>query len=157
MWLGNPEHWKAQFYRSIIQNGPDNRAINTLLEASLLQSLSLPSVVLLNQDKYSLRPKILVVVALVFYVYIQKDDDESRHIYETHTLIIVLIHLKVKQILIFDRVSITILPSRGEWGSCFCLCAEWLLTLTGLITKFNTFRPNNLSSISLFSPDANSW
>ena len=96
MWLGNPEHWKAQFYHSIIQNGLDNRAINTLLEASVLHSLSLPSVVLLNQDKYSLRPKILVIVALVFYVYIQKDDDESRHIYETHTLIIVLIHLKVK-------------------------------------------------------------
>jgi hypothetical protein len=123
LWLGNPKHWKAQFYRSIIQNGLDKRAINTLLEASLLHSLSLPSVVLLNQDKYSLRPIILVVVALVFYVYIQKYDDESRHIYETHTLIIVLIHLKVKQILIFDRVGITILPSRGEWGSCFCLCA----------------------------------
>jgi hypothetical protein len=30
--------------------------------------------------KYSLRPKIIFVLALGFYVYIQIDNDESRHI-----------------------------------------------------------------------------
>jgi hypothetical protein len=39
-----------------------------------------------------LHPKILVVIALDFYVYIQIYDDESRSIYETYTLIIVQIH-----------------------------------------------------------------
>jgi hypothetical protein len=32
---------------------------------------------------YSLRPKILVVLVLGFYVYIQTDNDESRHIQNT--------------------------------------------------------------------------
>lgn len=40
---------------------------------------------------YSLHLKILVVSALEFYVYIEMDDNESRHIYETHTLGIVQI------------------------------------------------------------------
>jgi hypothetical protein len=33
---------------------------------------------------YSLRPKIVLVLALDFYVYIQIDNDESRHIYKTY-------------------------------------------------------------------------
>jgi hypothetical protein len=31
------------------------------------------------------RPKIVSVLALDFYVYIQMDNDEFRHIYKTHT------------------------------------------------------------------------
>jgi hypothetical protein len=31
-------------------------------------------------NKYSLRPKILVVLALDFYVYVQMDDNESKNI-----------------------------------------------------------------------------
>jgi hypothetical protein len=38
---------------------------------------------------YSLRPKIEFVLALGFYVYIQVDEDESRHICKTHILTIV--------------------------------------------------------------------
>jgi hypothetical protein len=34
--------------------------------------------------KYSLRPKKVFVLALDFNVYIQIDDDESRHIYKTY-------------------------------------------------------------------------
>jgi hypothetical protein len=41
------------------------------------------------QEKYSFRSKIVVVLALDFYVYIHMDDYEPRHIYRTHTLIIV--------------------------------------------------------------------
>jgi hypothetical protein len=37
---------------------------------------------------YSLRPKILVVLPLNFYVYVQMDDNESRHICKTNTLTI---------------------------------------------------------------------
>jgi hypothetical protein len=33
---------------------------------------------------YSIRPKILVVLALRFYVYIQINDNESKHIYNTY-------------------------------------------------------------------------
>jgi hypothetical protein len=33
------------------------------------------------------RSKIVVLLALVFYVYIQMDDDESRHTYKTHVSI----------------------------------------------------------------------
>jgi hypothetical protein len=38
---------------------------------------------------YSIHSKIIIVLALYFYVYIQMDDNESRHIYKTYTLIIV--------------------------------------------------------------------
>jgi hypothetical protein len=38
---------------------------------------------------YYICPKILVVLDLDFYVYVQMDDDESRHTYKTNTLIIV--------------------------------------------------------------------
>jgi hypothetical protein len=37
---------------------------------------------------YSLRSKILVVLPLNFYVYVQMDDNESRHICKTNTLTI---------------------------------------------------------------------
>jgi hypothetical protein len=37
---------------------------------------------------YSFFSKLLVVLALDFYVYVQMYDDESRHIYKTNTLII---------------------------------------------------------------------
>jgi hypothetical protein len=33
------------------------------------------------------RSKIVVLLAIGFYVYIQIDDDESRHIYKTHASI----------------------------------------------------------------------
>jgi hypothetical protein len=39
--------------------------------------------------KYSLRFRILVVLALNFYVHIHMDDYESRHIHIAHILIIV--------------------------------------------------------------------
>jgi hypothetical protein len=35
-----------------------------------------------------LRPKIVVVLALDFYVHVHMDDYEPRHIYRTHTLIV---------------------------------------------------------------------
>jgi hypothetical protein len=38
---------------------------------------------------YSLHPKIIVVLALDFCVHIHIDNYEPRHIYTTHTLIIV--------------------------------------------------------------------
>jgi hypothetical protein len=38
---------------------------------------------------YSLHSKIVVVLALDFYVYIQIDEDTSRHIYKIHTSSIV--------------------------------------------------------------------
>jgi hypothetical protein len=41
------------------------------------------------QNMYSHRSKIVVVLALDFYVYVQMDDDEYSHIYKTNTLIIV--------------------------------------------------------------------
>jgi hypothetical protein len=34
---------------------------------------------------YTLFPNILVVLGLYFFIYIQIDDNESRHIYKTHT------------------------------------------------------------------------
>jgi hypothetical protein len=40
-------------------------------------------------ELYSLRFKILVLLALEFYIYIQMDDNRSRHIYKTHTLSII--------------------------------------------------------------------
>jgi hypothetical protein len=45
---------------------------------------------LLHGQIYYIVPhhEILVIVALYFYVYIQIDDEESRHVYRTHTLII---------------------------------------------------------------------
>jgi hypothetical protein len=39
--------------------------------------------------RYSLRPTIEFVLSLVFYVYIQINGNETRHIYKTHTLIII--------------------------------------------------------------------
>jgi hypothetical protein len=39
--------------------------------------------------KCPLSSKLVFTLALCFYVYIQIDDDESRHICKTHTLIIV--------------------------------------------------------------------
>jgi len=43
-------------------------------------------------------------------------------------------------------------------GEHVCICVHvQLLTLTGVITKFDTLRSDNLSAISLFNPDANSW
>jgi hypothetical protein len=42
-----------------------------------------------EKKTYTLCPKIFVFVALDFYVYNQMDDDESKKIYRTHTLIIV--------------------------------------------------------------------
>jgi hypothetical protein len=38
---------------------------------------------------YSLRSKILVILALDLYIYIQMDDNESRHIYKLNILIII--------------------------------------------------------------------
>jgi hypothetical protein len=38
---------------------------------------------------YSLSSRIVFVLALIFNVYIQLDADEYKHIYRTHTLIIV--------------------------------------------------------------------
>jgi hypothetical protein len=35
--------------------------------------------------EYSIHSKIVFVLALDFYVYIQLDDEEYRHIYETYT------------------------------------------------------------------------
>jgi hypothetical protein len=42
-----------------------------------------------SSNNYSLRPNIIIVLALNFYVYIQIDDDEPRDIYKTRTLNIV--------------------------------------------------------------------
>jgi hypothetical protein len=39
-----------------------------------------------KNSMYSLRLKILVILALKFYVYIQIDNNKSRHIYIKHTL-----------------------------------------------------------------------
>jgi hypothetical protein len=39
-----------------------------------------------SKAKYSLRSKIVVVLALDFYVYNQLDKDKPRHKYKTHTL-----------------------------------------------------------------------
>jgi hypothetical protein len=38
---------------------------------------------------YSIRSKIVFILALDIYVYIQLDDDECRHIYRTYTPTIV--------------------------------------------------------------------
>jgi hypothetical protein len=38
---------------------------------------------------YYIRSRIEFILAFTFYVYIQMDDNESRHIYKTHTSSIV--------------------------------------------------------------------
>jgi hypothetical protein len=53
---------------------------------------------------YSLSPKLVFVLALVFYAYIQINDDESRYIYQ----ILYKSVNTLKQILIWDRESIVI-------------------------------------------------
>jgi hypothetical protein len=51
---------------------------------------------------YFLHFKIVVVLSLGFYVYIQKDDDESRQIYKTHTSTLYEFTNSLKRILFWD-------------------------------------------------------
>jgi hypothetical protein len=37
---------------------------------------------------YSLTSKILVILALNFYIYVQIDDNKSRHIYKTNIILV---------------------------------------------------------------------
>jgi hypothetical protein len=61
-------------------------------------------------------PKIVLVLALDFYIHIHMDDYETKHIYTTHTLI-------VKQILIGDRGSIR--HEQNKWNNRWLRPTGW--------------------------------
>jgi hypothetical protein len=70
------------------------------------KDLSLWTDILSTTKHYSIRPKIVFVLALKFYAYVQMDDDVSRHIYKhIHQVLYESINY-LKRILIWNRGSI---------------------------------------------------